>query len=89
MHRHPASRASIAGRKPAAPVHSIASGDGATPILTLLAAGLAATGRTIALWHRRARGRAQLRSLERWQLDDIGLSPKQRDREARKPFWSR
>lgn len=89
MHRHPASHASIAGRKPATPAHPISSGHGAAPISALLATGLATTVHTIALWHRRARGRAQLRSLEPWQLDDIGLSPQARDEEVRKPFWVR
>ena len=40
-------------------------------------------------WQRRASERAHLRDLEAHLLDDAGLSPQARDREARKPFWRR
>ena len=44
---------------------------------------------TAMTWRQRAHDRTQLRDLEPHHLDDIGMSPARRDREARKPFWVR
>ena len=38
-------------------------------------------------WQHRAADRARLADLEPHLLKDIGLTPAERDREARKPFW--
>ena len=38
-------------------------------------------------WQYRAADRAHLADLEPHLLKDIGLTPAERDREARKPFW--
>jgi uncharacterized protein YjiS (DUF1127 family) len=40
-------------------------------------------------WRRRARSRAQLRSLSRDLVRDFCLDPMAAEREARKPFWRR
>lgn len=40
-------------------------------------------------WQRRASERAHLRELETCFLDDVGITPEQRDREVEKPFWKR
>tara|TARA_R110002110_G_scaffold245631_1_gene462115 strand:- start:131 stop:376 length:246 start_codon:yes stop_codon:yes gene_type:complete len=39
------------------------------------------------MWHQRAATRAHLRNLEPQFLQDVGLSPKEAHKEARKPFW--
>lgn len=39
------------------------------------------------VWRRRAVQRRQLRMLETWQLDDLGLTPADADLEGRKLFW--
>jgi len=54
-----------------------------------LKTALLAIASTAMLWQQRARSRAHLRELEAHLLDDIGMSPVQRDREAHKPFWVR
>jgi uncharacterized protein YjiS (DUF1127 family) len=41
----------------------------------------------LALWRGRQRQRRQLARLDRHQLDDIGLTPFEANREIRKPFW--
>lgn len=38
-------------------------------------------------WQHRAAHRAHLADLEPHLLRDIGLTPAERDKEARKPFW--
>ena len=50
---------------------------------------LLAIASTAMLWWQRARSRTHLRDLEAHLLDDIGMSPEQRDREVHKPFWVR
>jgi uncharacterized protein YjiS (DUF1127 family) len=35
----------------------------------------------------KARQRGLLKNLEEWQLEDLGLTREQAEREARKPFW--
>lgn len=40
-------------------------------------------------WQRRASQRAHLRDLDPHFLEDVGMSPTDRDREAQKPFWKR
>lgn len=45
-----------------------------------------ATG-TLLSWQERAFERSQLRELERHFLDDMGMTLKERDAEASKPFW--
>ena len=51
-------------------------------------AGLLATClQTAAVWRHRARARRPLALLDRTCLRDIGLSPDEARREARKPFW--
>ena len=40
------------------------------------------------LWLQRARTRWALRQIEPSLLDDIGITPKEQDREAAKPFWT-
>ncbi len=39
------------------------------------------------MWHQRATTRASLRNLDPRFLEDVGLSSKQANKEARKPFW--
>ena len=39
-------------------------------------------------WQRRARDRHALMTLDMRMLRDIGITPSDADREARKPFWS-
>jgi len=39
------------------------------------------------LWLQRSRTRWALRQIEPSLLDDIGLTPRERDCEVRKPFW--
>lgn len=54
------------------------------------AAGGAAGARLwslLGVWRQRARQRHQLLTLSDRQLDDIGVSREQADREAAKPFW--
>ncbi|MBY8976285.1 DUF1127 domain-containing protein [Rhodobacteraceae bacterium NNCM2] len=41
----------------------------------------------IAIWRERAESRARLAQLTQEQLDDIGVSAAEADREASKPFW--
>lgn len=41
----------------------------------------------IETWRRRARSRAELKSLDAWLLDDIGLSRDQALKEATKRPW--
>ncbi len=43
--------------------------------------------RNLATWRDRARGRHLLRRMSDRQLEDIGLTRFDADREARKPFW--
>lgn len=38
-------------------------------------------------WQQRARQRRQLAGLDDWQLEDIGISRAEAQREAAKPFW--
>ena len=38
-------------------------------------------------WQERAFERSQLRELELHYLDDMGMTPQERDAEAGKPFW--
>jgi uncharacterized protein YjiS (DUF1127 family) len=38
-------------------------------------------------WYERTRQREALAGLDRRLLDDIGISPEQRDEEVSKPFW--
>lgn len=55
-----------------------------------LLAPLAQTRRLIALWHQRARSRAELRRLcafDERMLKDIGLGADDVRREISKPFW--
>jgi uncharacterized protein YjiS (DUF1127 family) len=42
---------------------------------------------TLLVWQMRARQRARLANLERHRLEDMGITPEQAGREARKPFW--
>ena len=39
------------------------------------------------LWLQRSRTRWALRQIEPSLLDDIGITPRERDSEVRKPFW--
>ena len=39
------------------------------------------------LWVSRKRQRRQLKSMEAWQLADIGVDRERAEREARKPCW--
>jgi uncharacterized protein YjiS (DUF1127 family) len=55
----------------------------AAPAARLLAICL----QTAAVWHHRAHSRRQLALLDTTCLNDIGLSPDDARREARKPFW--
>jgi uncharacterized protein YjiS (DUF1127 family) len=50
-------------------------------------AHVAAAWRVVLEWHRRARSRAQLRSLSSDLIQDFCLDPMEAEREARKPFW--
>ena len=38
-------------------------------------------------WYERTRQREALACLDKRLLDDIGISPEQRDEEVSKPFW--
>ena len=38
-------------------------------------------------WRERSQSRAALRNLDEQQLRDVGLSRREAEREARKPFW--
>ena len=51
------------------------------PILPEAARGLLHT------WLQRSRTRWALRQIEPCLLDDIGITPRERDCEVRKPFW--
>jgi uncharacterized protein YjiS (DUF1127 family) len=64
------------------------------------AAGLSAQGRQfrtagilarsfsiLLIWVERARQRRDLRELEQYRLDDIGVTREQANAEAGKPFW--
>ncbi len=42
---------------------------------------------TLKLWYQRARQRRRLAQLDEHLLRDIGITPEQARREARKPFW--
>ena len=42
---------------------------------------------TIALWLQRAQQRKQLTQLDKYQLDDLGLTAKMVAKESAKPFW--
>ncbi len=42
---------------------------------------------TVRTWYRRVRQRRQLAALSDWQLDDIGISRVEAQREAGKAFW--
>ena len=55
---------------------------------TTVSTVLANTRATIALWHERARQRAQLAEMSREMLKDIGLSLAAARAEAGKPFWA-
>ena len=54
------------------------------PALSLIAVQLAWA---YVLWAHRRKTRAQLTRLDDHMLRDIGLSPREADHEARKPFW--
>ncbi|MEM1350831.1 MAG: DUF1127 domain-containing protein [Pseudomonadota bacterium] len=41
----------------------------------------------VSKWASRRRTRQALAQLDIWQLDDVGLTPKQAHREASKEFW--
>lgn len=56
----------------------------ATPVVGPLAMRLTATLR---LWRERARMRGELRRIDERLLADVGLSVRDADREAAKPFW--
>jgi uncharacterized protein YjiS (DUF1127 family) len=43
--------------------------------------------RTIYKWYERGRQREALAYLDRHQLDDVGITPEERDEEIAKPFW--
>jgi len=47
----------------------------------------ARTAATLKLWHQRARQRRHLAQLDEHLLRDVGITPEQARREARKPFW--
>ena len=42
---------------------------------------------TVQMWNHRVKERNMLRRLNADQLEDIGLSPSQINKETRKPFW--
>ncbi len=44
---------------------------------------------TLMLYQRRFEGRMRLEHLDGRMLDDIGMTPEQRDAEVVKPFWRR
>ncbi len=44
--------------------------------------------KTLKLWRERSRQRRMLSRLDADQLDDIGLSPEDVQREVSKPFWA-
>jgi uncharacterized protein YjiS (DUF1127 family) len=48
---------------------------------------LARLGRTVALWRRRQRERAELARLDPRELRDIAVTPAEVSQEVRKPFW--
>ncbi len=50
-------------------------------------AAFASTAATLKLWYQRARQRRRLAQLDEHLLRDIGITPEQARREARKPFW--
>lgn len=54
------------------------------PALSLIAVKLAWA---YVLWTQRRKTRAHLSRLDDHMLRDIGLSPREADMEARKPFW--
>ena len=64
------------------------SAHGAVPVTTAGALMLpeAAKG-LLHLWLQRSRTRWALRQIEPSLLDDIGITPRERDSEVRKPFW--
>jgi len=42
---------------------------------------------TLLVWQMRARQRARLAEMESHRLEDMGITPSEARREARKPFW--
>ncbi len=42
---------------------------------------------TLLVWQMRARQRARLAEMEPHRLEDMGITPAEAKREARKPFW--
>jgi uncharacterized protein YjiS (DUF1127 family) len=42
---------------------------------------------TVELWLQRSQQRKQLAQLDKYQLDDIGLTVEMAAKEASKPFW--
>jgi uncharacterized protein YjiS (DUF1127 family) len=42
---------------------------------------------TLLVWQMRAHQRARLAEMEAHRLDDMGITPAEAKREARKPFW--
>ena len=54
------------------------------PALSLIAARLAWA---YVLWTQRRKTRVRLSQLDEHMLRDIGLTPREADMEARKPFW--
>ncbi|QFT92961.1 hypothetical protein FIU86_08905 [Roseovarius sp. THAF9] len=54
------------------------------PVLSLIAVKLAWA---CVLWTQRRKTRGHLSRLDDHMLRDIGLSPREADMEARKPFW--
>ncbi len=56
-------------------------------ILRSVGAVLGAAAVTVLDWQRRARERRMLLGLDARMLRDVGLTPADAEREARKPFW--
>lgn len=55
--------------------------------IPVLAAAVLKAAYVMTVWSERARSRKVLRSLDRFQLDDIGVTPQQAHDEYVKPFW--
>ena len=72
---------------PAAALRSSPSIGGDLSLLGAVARAPSQVFGTLLVWQMRARQRARLAEMEFHRLEDMGISPGEAQREARKPFW--
>jgi len=74
--------------RPLSPLPAVArSADAGTDALRWLSGAAIRGFDVLVLWTERARHRAELASMDRRQLQDVGLEPGLLTREIEKPFW--